>query len=459
MARSFAKSLPIFTLLASMIIGTSVSAEKPFGWCNGDDSKAAKVTFETGERYFKKKDYEWAWNFFLDAAKQCNREAMARMGLMAWNGLHVTKDSTLASILFQRASDLGDPKSQLLVGSWHKKGEFGLQRDLYKARSLFQKSFDRGVVEAGEQLGHAYFYGWGGEQSIEKAITTYLRTDAMGGTPFNSMQLGFMHNMGLGVRLDDNKAIAHYKSALLGGETDAASGIALVYDLNDLYEPALLWLTIDIELNGMDGIDPSQMSDLVKKIGSVKANKMRARAQQCIRSNYKNCMWPNLNLVRFKPLRSLRVAFNEFSFQDRSAIQYHLKKKGIYRGDIDGIWGNNTANSVASYAQQIGIPTRNSAHIYSNILKLGPAPKFKKQRSAPTQTRSSSDNALLKAMIGAIALSSGQNGFVSGLAGHTPKPFLYDNPSNETGYRNLNINGNRLNCFYYEHLNAYTNCR
>ena len=227
----------------------------------------------------------------------------------------------------QRASDLGDPKSQLLVGSWHKKGEHGVQRDLYKARSLFQKSFDKGVVEAGEQLGHAYFYGWGGEQSIEKAITTYLRTDAMGGTPFNSMQLGFMHNMGLGVRLDDNKAIAHYKSALLGGETDAASGIALVYDLNDLYEPALLWLTIDIELNGMDGIDLSQMSDLVKKIGSAKANKMRARAQQCIRSNYTNCMWPNLNLVRFQPLRSLRVAFNEFSFQDRSAIQYHLKKK------------------------------------------------------------------------------------------------------------------------------------
>lgn len=459
MTRTFAKILPIIMFLALSLGGTLAHAEKPFAWCKQDGDKAAKILFETGEMYFEQKDYEWAWKFFLDSAKQCNSEAMARMGFMAWNGLYVAKDEALTSILFQRAADLGEPKSQLLVGTWYKKGEFGLHRDLYKARSLFQKSFDSGVVEAGEQLGHAHFYGWGGEQSTEQAIATYLRTDAMGGTPFNSMQLGFIYNMGLGVRLDDNKAIAHYKKALLGGEKDAASGIALVYDLNDLFEPALLWFTVDIELNGMGGIVPSQLSDLSKKIGSAKASKMRVRAQQCINSNYKDCMWQNLNLVKFKPLRSMRVTFNEFSFQDRSAIQYHLKKMGIYTDKIDGIWGSNTANNVADYAQKIGIPTRNSAHVYTNILELGPAPKFEKQGSMPKQTKSESDKALLNAMIGAIALSSGQSGFVSGLSGGSPKQYLRDNSNNKTGYQTLNINGNQLHCFSYEGLQAYTNCR
>lgn len=447
----------LFICITAIGFAKQSNAETPFDWCNENGGETAKIVFGTGERYFNDQDYEWAWNFFADAAGQCSRDAIARLGLMAWNGLHVKKDPKLAGLLFKKAADLGEPKAQLLVGTWHKNGEFGLPKNLYKARQLFQDSFEEGVVEAGEQLGHAYLYGWGGEQSIEKAIATYIRTDEMGGTPFNSMQLGFLHNMGIGVKLNDAKAISYYRKALAGGETDAASGVALVFDLNDLFEEALLWNAVDIELNGFDGIDLVLLSELKKEVGQATARQMKRKAQTCISSNYKNCAWPDLNREKFKPLRSMRIAFNEFSFQDRSAIQYHLKNKGFYSGNVDAAWGTNTAKGVVEFARKENIPTRNSAYIFTKLIASGPAPKFKHKTIAKKQSRTKSDDALLKAMLGAIALSAGQSGFVSGLAGQSPKLNLYEKHGKDTGFTTLRLNGKRLNCFHYGNL-GHTNC-
>lgn len=450
-------SFTVVTFFTALMSLPTHAAETPFHWCDEEGGKTAKIVFETGERYFNDQAYEWAWKFFMDAARECSRDAMVRLGFMAWNGLHVKKDPKLTGLLFKRAADLGEPKAQLLVGTWHKNGEFGLPRDLYKARQLFQNSFKEGVVEAGEQLGHAYFYGWGGKQSIESAIATYMRTDEMGGTPFTSFQLGFIHNMGIGVKLNDAKAISYYLKALKGGETEAASGIALVFNLNDLFEEALLWSAVDIELNGFDGNNSVLLSELKKEVGQATAIQMKRKAQTCISSNYKNCAWPDLKRERFKLLRSMRITFNEFSFQDRSAIQYHLKNKGFYSGNVDAAWGANTAKGIVEFARKENIPTRNSAHIFTKLIASGPAPKFKQKTIAKKQSRTKSDDALLKAMLGAIALSSDQSGFVAGLAGQSPKLNLYGRNGNDSGFTIFGPDGEILNCFRYANL-SYTNC-
>lgn len=442
-------------------VASTTYATTDFTHCNVATAKdTPQVQYKFAKQTFERGNYEWAWPLFLDAAKQCHPEAIEMLGLMAWNGLHVPKDAALASSLFKKAAQLGAPRAQLLVGFWYKKAEFGLSRDLKKARDLFQRSFEQGNAEAGEQLAHAYFFGWGDEPSVNNAVETYLQTDFMGGTPYNSMMLGLIYAMGIGVSLNDTTSIMHYKNAIRAGAKEAASGIALVYELNDMHEAESVWRIVDDNLNGTNNENSTLSNRSNQNLSRAQSKKIQNTAERCIASNYQQCPWPDLSKVRFKSLRALQTTFNSFGFQERSAIQYHLRNLGNYAGAIDGIWGQNTADGVVAYAKSNNIPTRNFTYLFAKILGTGPVPKFSNRSSSKPVIRSEPKNRLLTAILGGVAMGSGYSGFTSGLAGYKPRYKFSGRPidQDDFGFRNLNVNGKQISCFYFAELNTYSNC-
>lgn len=457
---SFLCWVPLLFLSTFLSI-KELNAQEPFSWCKANGGEESQILFNLGEKYFLKSNYQRAFDVYREAAFACNRNAIGRLGLMHWNGLHIALDKSLAVEMFKKAAQLGEPRSQLLLGTWHKTGEFGFSKDMNAARTFFQAAFDQGIVPAGEQLGHAFFYGWGGEQSIEKALSIYKKTFEMGSTPFTSLQLGFIYNLGLGVQIDNVKAQFYYEKALLAGETLAAGHLFLLYEANDLFEEAAIWKIVDIELNGADSSDLEELKNLASKIKKSKVNR-RSIALECISAKYANCPKPDLSSSRFKPLRSLKKAFNGLSYHERHAVQYNLKKLGLYSGKIDGIWGGNTSRGVVEFARSKDIPTRESDLIFSTLYKIGPTPKYSPPQKSRSIKPSKPDGSALILLLGALALSSGNSGFAAGLAGGKPTIYPSDDDSDnydKDGFRRLRIDGQYLYCHYVSSTNTYTRCR
>ena len=55
-------------------------------------------------------------------------------------------------------------------------------------------------------------------------------------------------------------------------------------------------------------------------------------------------------------LRTLREIENHMSIAERVAIQMALKNAGIYRGEVDALFGTGTRRAIQSFQRSIGVP-------------------------------------------------------------------------------------------------------
>jgi hypothetical protein len=90
----------------------------------------------------------------------------------------------------------------------------------FKTGELLVRSVPETKAIADANRADMYFYGWGSEQSYEKAFKLYQSAANTGETSVHGM-IGWMYEKGLGVNKSRSEAIKWYTSAAKAGDTDA----------------------------------------------------------------------------------------------------------------------------------------------------------------------------------------------------------------------------------------------
>ena len=85
-------------------------------------------------------DYNRALSLLLSAGSKNNPEALNNLGVIYANGIGVNKDYKKAIYFYKRASDLKSPTAMYNMAISYKKGLNGLDKNMNKARSYFEKS-------------------------------------------------------------------------------------------------------------------------------------------------------------------------------------------------------------------------------------------------------------------------------------------------------------------------------
>jgi hypothetical protein len=111
-------------------------------------------------------NYEKAFEFFKESAKQGNDIAMTDLGILYKYGRGCDLDFNKARKWFKKAAELGNDKASYSLGYLYLKGFGNIEQDYTKAAEWFQKSE---YVMAKYWLGVSYYYGYGVEKNIEKA--------------------------------------------------------------------------------------------------------------------------------------------------------------------------------------------------------------------------------------------------------------------------------------------------
>ncbi|CDF41025.1 Sel1-repeat containing protein [Chondrus crispus] len=109
---------------------------------------------------------------------------------------------------YRHMADRGHAALQVQLGNLYFHGAMGIQPDLKKARSLFQKGAAKGRTDAHAHLGFMYLrFGW-----HDKAVF-HLQKAASGGDKLGFHGMGFVTLRGIGVEKDPEKAFQFFKKA------------------------------------------------------------------------------------------------------------------------------------------------------------------------------------------------------------------------------------------------------
>jgi len=121
--------------------------------------------------YYEKEDFEEAFKYALESAKQGYTEAETSVGDMYAKGEGIKPDTVQAMYWYQKAAEQGgDPYGQGKLGFIYYYGRTGIPVDYKKALFWFTKSASQNNVVGLRGLASAYEYGKGVKQDRKKAL-------------------------------------------------------------------------------------------------------------------------------------------------------------------------------------------------------------------------------------------------------------------------------------------------
>jgi TPR repeat protein len=147
------------------------------------------------------------------------------------------KNKTLIDAVswYRLAAKEGDPTGQLFLASMYERGR-GVSKNLPEAVNLFTLSANQGNPYAQHRLG--YFYEWGAfgvpggqvvQRDLSEAVKWYRRA-ADFGLIEALINLGRMHESGLGVARNYSEAVKFYRIAAGKGDTEGQYNLGRMYE-------------------------------------------------------------------------------------------------------------------------------------------------------------------------------------------------------------------------------------
>ena len=138
--------------------------------------------------------------------------SMQNLGIVYSDGIIVKKDIQKALYWFNKAASKGLPQAYHRLSLIYGNGD-GVDQNYKEAIRLTNLAANAGVIEAQHNLGYFYNYGlWGLEQNYQIAFVWYKKA-AESGFPDSQINLGILFDEGLGIEVDDKKALKYYKLA------------------------------------------------------------------------------------------------------------------------------------------------------------------------------------------------------------------------------------------------------
>lgn len=138
--------------------------------CQGGDSD-----YQTGNRFYEKKNYANALTFFQRAANGGNTDAQNNLGVMYHYGEGSVKDYSKAAEWYRKAAEKGHVKAQYNLGILYQDKD-----DFASAAYWYGKAAEQGHTKAMTNLATLYHYGIGISQNDDKALELYGKAAGKG---------------------------------------------------------------------------------------------------------------------------------------------------------------------------------------------------------------------------------------------------------------------------------------
>ncbi len=136
-----------------------------------------------GNLYFNglgvEQDFQKALEWYEKSAEQNNARGIYSLGVMYVNGKGVKKNLKKAFALFSKSAELGYPKAQFNLGAMYYNG-FGVDKDESTSVKWFKKAADNNISQAAYEVAKAYESGKGLPQNIDKAKEYYKKAAGLG---------------------------------------------------------------------------------------------------------------------------------------------------------------------------------------------------------------------------------------------------------------------------------------
>jgi hypothetical protein len=130
----------------------------------------------------------------------------------------------------QQGAERGDIAALAAMGDYYYWGNY-IEQDREKAFDLYAKAAEQGNTTAQSRLGDVYdIGGYGVEQDKEKAVEWWTKSAShKGASAYTLAQLGNCYQNGIGVPVDDRKAVEYFTGAARKGNIDAMRRLGAYY--------------------------------------------------------------------------------------------------------------------------------------------------------------------------------------------------------------------------------------
>ena len=175
------------------------------------------IQYLVGAAYYVKEDYENAEIWWKKAATQKQPDALWWMYYLC--AVHKT-DSVVAFDYLKQAVDAKYPDALNDMGCYYANGDM-VEKNIEKAKELFQEAIDLGCIEAYNNMGNLYIYEGYVKKPNWKAAIEYYRKGAEKNDPVAQYNYGWCLKKGKGVKKDKQAAIYWLTKVAEFGDEDA----------------------------------------------------------------------------------------------------------------------------------------------------------------------------------------------------------------------------------------------
>lgn len=189
--------------------------------------------------YARLSDDEKSVEYLKKSAENGYGDAQFTLAEYYRKGIYVEQYDREAVYWYKEACNNYHSNAQYQLAKYYSKGDF-LNKDLNKAKELFEKSAKAGVVLAWLELGKHYFYN---ENNNEEAVVCWSNAEKENNLEAQYF-LGLCYKHGMGVEVDLNKALNLFNNSSALLRSKRKIGEILLSQKN---EEAFLWLNEAVE--------------------------------------------------------------------------------------------------------------------------------------------------------------------------------------------------------------------
>lgn len=287
-----------FTFLtALLVVGSAVRASPPDAKEPAEDLSVVDAEFMKGSEAILDGDYKTAFDLLSRGATKRHAPSQAALGFLHFNGWGCEKDLQKARRLYEESAEAGAHQGLNNLAHLYRYGLAGLDKDLPTAVKLLERSAKLGHEKAAYTLAVLYRSDELGPADLAKSIE-WLEFGADRSNPACLSDLGFAYQHGIGVQEDIKKAADLFQKGVDAGSAQAAANLGYLY----------------LQGEGMDQ-DYSKALELFE--ASTKADNVAGHI--------------NLALMRFRGLGCERDPKAAFSLLERASDQGSEQAKQLLK--------------------------------------------------------------------------------------------------------------------------------
>lgn len=178
-----------------------------------------------------KKDYNKAFELYLQAAEQGHSDSQLEVGYMYETGKGINQDKEKAVYWYQKSANQDNKIAQCNLGYCYEKS-IGVEKNLESAVYWYQKAAAQGHARAQSNLAELYFFGNGVEKDYAQCYY-WTKKAAEQGNSNGQFRLAYLYYHELGTNKDYQLAMQWYLKAANQDHKGAMNNIGVMYENGD----------------------------------------------------------------------------------------------------------------------------------------------------------------------------------------------------------------------------------